>query len=91
MTHSAGLACNDYDDASPGNENTMQTQREQPDWWKYTLDLPMAHDPGNALRLLLREHQPDRRRCSRARRDLAPGAVRETVADRSSSAPGTGT
>ncbi len=46
MTHSAGLACNDYDDASPGNENRMQTQTAQPDWWKYTLDLPMAHDPG---------------------------------------------
>ena len=46
MTHSAGLACNDNDDASPGNENTMQSQRAQPDWWKYTLDLPMAHDPG---------------------------------------------
>ena len=46
MTHSAGLACNDYDDASPGNENTMQSQPGQPDWWKYTLDLPMAHDPG---------------------------------------------
>jgi CubicO group peptidase (beta-lactamase class C family) len=46
MTHSAGLACNDYDDASPGNENTLQTQRRQPDWWKYTLDLPLAHDPG---------------------------------------------
>ena len=46
MTHSAGLACNDNDDASPGNENTMQTQRAQADWWKYTLDLPMAFDPG---------------------------------------------
>jgi CubicO group peptidase (beta-lactamase class C family) len=46
LTHSAGLACDDYDDASPGNESTMQTQDEQPDWWKYTLDLPMAHDPG---------------------------------------------
>ena len=46
LTHSAGLACDDNDDASPGNENTLQTQREQPDWWKYTLDLPMAHDPG---------------------------------------------
>ena len=46
MTHSAGLACNDNDDASPGNEGTMQGQREQPDWWRYTLDLPMAHDPG---------------------------------------------
>lgn len=46
MTHSAGLACNDNDDASPGNEDTMQRQTAQPDWWKYTLDLPMAHDPG---------------------------------------------
>ncbi len=24
----------------------MQTQAAQPDWWKYTLDLPMANDPG---------------------------------------------
>jgi CubicO group peptidase (beta-lactamase class C family) len=24
----------------------MQAQREEPDWWRYTLDLPMAHDPG---------------------------------------------
>jgi CubicO group peptidase (beta-lactamase class C family) len=24
----------------------MQRQRQQPDWWKYTLDLPMAHEPG---------------------------------------------
>ncbi|MEX0733582.1 MAG: serine hydrolase [Steroidobacteraceae bacterium] len=46
MTHAAGLACNDYDDASPGNENTMQTQSAKPDWWKYTLDLSMAHEPG---------------------------------------------
>ena len=46
MTHSAGFACNDNDAASPGNEDTMQTQSRQPDWWKYTLDLPMAHEPG---------------------------------------------
>ncbi|HJT98174.1 MAG TPA: serine hydrolase [Rhodanobacteraceae bacterium] len=46
MTHSSGLACDDNDDASPGNEGTMQTQHAQPNWWKYTLDLPMAHDPG---------------------------------------------
>lgn len=46
MTHSAGLACNDNDDASPGNENSMQSQDAQPDWWKHTLDLPMAFDPG---------------------------------------------
>lgn len=46
MTHSAGLACNDNDEASPGNEGTMQAQNVQPNWWKYTLDLPMAFDPG---------------------------------------------
>jgi CubicO group peptidase (beta-lactamase class C family) len=47
MTHTSGLACDDNDDASPGNEGTMQGQDRQPDWWKYTLDLPMAHDPGS--------------------------------------------
>jgi len=47
MTHTSGLACDDNDDASPGNEQTMQTQTAQPNWWKYTLDLPMAHDPGS--------------------------------------------
>ncbi len=47
MTHTSGLACDDNDNASPGNEGTMQAQREQPDWWKYTLDLAVAHDPGS--------------------------------------------
>jgi CubicO group peptidase (beta-lactamase class C family) len=46
MTHTSGLACDDNDPASPGNEGTMQMQAQQPDWVKYTLDLPMAHDPG---------------------------------------------
>ena len=46
LTHSAGLACDDNDDSSPGNEGNLQSQQTQPDWWKYTLDLPMAHEPG---------------------------------------------
>lgn len=46
LTHTSGLACDDNDSASPGNEGTMQMQTPQPDWVKYTLDLPMAHDPG---------------------------------------------
>lgn len=46
MTHTSGLACDDNDGASPGNEDVMQSQPAQPDWWKYTLDLPMAHEPG---------------------------------------------
>jgi CubicO group peptidase (beta-lactamase class C family) len=47
MTHTSGLACDDNDDNSPGNEETLQSQTTQPDWSKYTLDLPMAHDPGS--------------------------------------------
>jgi CubicO group peptidase (beta-lactamase class C family) len=46
MTHTSGLACDDNDEKSPGNEERMQSQSAQPDWWRYTLDLPMAHDPG---------------------------------------------
>ncbi len=46
MTHTSGLACDDNDESSPGNEDTMQSQRGQPRWWKYTLDLPMAYPPG---------------------------------------------
>ncbi len=46
MSMSSGYACDDNDDASPGNEDHMQDQEEQPDWYKYTLDLPMAQNPG---------------------------------------------
>lgn len=47
MTMSSGLACDDNDDNSPGNEDVMQSQAAQPDWYKYTLDLPMAYEPGS--------------------------------------------
>jgi CubicO group peptidase (beta-lactamase class C family) len=46
MTHASGLACDDYDEASPGHEDVVSSQTGQPDWWRYTLDLPMANDPG---------------------------------------------
>lgn len=46
LTHSSGLACDDNDDESPGNEGAMQGQTAQPDWWAFTLALPMAHAPG---------------------------------------------
>lgn len=46
LTHTTGLTCDDNDDASPGNESLLWSQRAQPDLWKYTLDLAMAHDPG---------------------------------------------
>ncbi|HEX7518496.1 MAG TPA: serine hydrolase [Chthoniobacterales bacterium] len=46
MTMTGGLACDDNDDESPGNEDNMQQQKEQPNWYKYTLDLPLQRDPG---------------------------------------------
>jgi CubicO group peptidase (beta-lactamase class C family) len=47
MTMSSGLACDDNDDASPGDEDVMQSQTKEPNWYKYTLDLPMLYDPGS--------------------------------------------
>jgi CubicO group peptidase (beta-lactamase class C family) len=46
LTHSAGLACDDNDDASPGNEGTLWTQTSEPSFWKHTLDLSLLHPPG---------------------------------------------
>jgi CubicO group peptidase (beta-lactamase class C family) len=46
MTHNSGLACNDNDDNSPGNEGTMQSQKAELNWWRYTLDLPQLFAPG---------------------------------------------
>jgi CubicO group peptidase (beta-lactamase class C family) len=46
LTMTPGLACDDNDSESPGNESTMQSQTDQPDWLRYTLDLPMAYEPG---------------------------------------------
>ena len=46
MTMTSGLACDDNDESSPGQEDNMQEQRAQPDWYKYTLDLPQIQDPG---------------------------------------------
>ena len=46
MTMTAGNACDDNDDASPGNEDNMQEQHKQRDWYKYALDLPMLREPG---------------------------------------------
>jgi hypothetical protein len=76
MTHSAGLACDDNDDASPGNETTLQTQTAQPDWWKYTLDLPMAHDPGARYAYCSANLNLVGGRSLRPHRRVAAGAVR---------------
>ena len=46
LTMTSGFECDDDDDASPGNEDNMQDQVEQPDWYKYALDLPMLREAG---------------------------------------------
>jgi len=34
MTMASGLACDDNDDASPGNEDTMQSRPSGTDWYR---------------------------------------------------------
>jgi CubicO group peptidase (beta-lactamase class C family) len=46
LTHTSGLACNDNDANSPGNEETMQSQKAERNWWRYTLNLPQLFAPG---------------------------------------------
>ena len=46
LTMSSGFYCDDNDSDAPGNEGRLQDQTDEPDWYKYTLALPMAHEPG---------------------------------------------
>lgn len=45
LTHTSGLACDDNDENSPGNEGRLWDQ-PNPNYWQYTLNLPQAHEPG---------------------------------------------
>ncbi|MBN8471202.1 serine hydrolase [Corallococcus exiguus] len=45
MTMATGLACDDDNPDSPGNEDRLEDS--VPDWYKYTLDLPMVRSPGD--------------------------------------------
>jgi len=42
-----GLACDDRDPSSPGNEQLIYSK---PDWARFTMDLPMVADPGTVAR-----------------------------------------
>ena len=47
MTMTSGFACDENgDDDAPGNEDKMQSQTAQPDWYKFILDLPLSAAPG---------------------------------------------
>lgn len=46
LTMSSGYFCDDTDRDAPGNEETMLDQTEEPDYYRYTLQVPMASAPG---------------------------------------------
>ena len=46
LTMTSGYYCDDRDPAAPGNEDTMQDQTKDPDWYHYTLNVPMNANPG---------------------------------------------
>jgi CubicO group peptidase (beta-lactamase class C family) len=41
----SGLFCDDGDPAAPGNEDTLQSQTDDPDYYRYSLKVPMATAP----------------------------------------------
>lgn len=47
LTHRTGLACDDWDGDSPGNESRVY---QSDDWVKYFLDLPVAAERGTVAR-----------------------------------------
>lgn len=46
LSHATGLACNDDDEASPGNEDRMQQEHAAEDWYTFFLSLPRVAEPG---------------------------------------------
>ncbi len=46
MSMSSGFECDDGSSSSRGNEDTMQSQERQPDWYQYVLNLDMVYEPG---------------------------------------------
>jgi CubicO group peptidase (beta-lactamase class C family) len=46
LTMSSGYFCDDTNPDAPGNEDKMQDQSDEPDYYRYTLQVPMASAPG---------------------------------------------
>jgi CubicO group peptidase (beta-lactamase class C family) len=46
LTMSPGFDCDDNDPDSPGNEDAMQEQQDEDDFWRFALHVPMARNPG---------------------------------------------
>jgi CubicO group peptidase (beta-lactamase class C family) len=47
ISMTAGYDCSA--DTARGNEDVMQSQTEEPDWYRYTLDVPMLTAPGDTI------------------------------------------
>lgn len=46
LTTSSGYFCDDTNPDAPGNEDAMLDQSDEPDYYRYTLKVPMASTPG---------------------------------------------
>lgn len=46
LTMSSGFFCDDNNDDAPGNEEKMWDQADEPDFYRYTLNVPLATPPG---------------------------------------------
>ena len=49
LTMTGGHFCDDNNEEAPGNEDVMQNQQKEPDWYRYILALPMDREPGTKL------------------------------------------
>ena len=47
ISMTAGYNCSGED--APGDEDVMQQQTKEPDWYRYTLDVPMLTAPGDTI------------------------------------------
>lgn len=46
LTMSSGYFCDDTNEKAPGNEDGMWEQEAEPDFYRYTMNVPMATPPG---------------------------------------------
>jgi CubicO group peptidase (beta-lactamase class C family) len=47
MTMTSGFFCDDNNPDAPGNEEVMGNQTQEPDYYRYTMNVPMAFAPGD--------------------------------------------
>jgi len=46
LTMSSGYFCDDENEDAPGSEERMQSQTDEPDFYRYTMKVPLATPPG---------------------------------------------